>query len=512
MNSGQRDAGSLMITVIAMIFIVSIIIFAGSTLVISGSRNVHKVSDMKQAHYMAEAGIEDALSNPFVIRDALLYGHSNVTSTSLSSFQFETNKVGEYEAEAIGDSGNKKITITSTGRVKNQSGTTLAERTIVCQFELKPGSFYDLALDTAIATAGNLTSGKVYIKLDSGVNPKTDADVYSDAAITSIAGTIPGSVIAQGEVTVNNNAIVTKDVIAKGKITINNDVQVGGKVISAGSYIDINNKVQIGSDTVAYSTDKNGYAVYLGNNSTVHNIYTPKGASQVKINGSYDSIKPISSPYPSPPTPPATDPTYPVPRKTLPAIDNEIKSSWIARAQSDKVTYNGLTVGNNETITLGNAYITGDFTLGNNAQLNIKEGSVIYVTGNISIANNATVTALEADGDPKTTLISSLITNNTFDIENNSIPTSVSLVALGTGTSYLKNNSATTGAILVPNGSLEMKNNAAVHGGIFAKSIPNIGNNAEVYFNPLLNLGLPPTTTSSEALTLLEWKEGAEKE
>ena len=33
MKTDRRDAGSLMITVIAMIFIVSIIIFAGSTLV-----------------------------------------------------------------------------------------------------------------------------------------------------------------------------------------------------------------------------------------------------------------------------------------------------------------------------------------------------------------------------------------------------------------------------------------------------------------------------------------------
>ena len=84
----------------------------------------------------------------------------------------------------------------------------------------------------------------MYIQLDSGVDPKTDADVYSDAEITSIAGTIPGSVIAQGGVTVNNNATVRNDVIAKGKITLNNDVQVG-KVISAGNYIDINNKVRI---------------------------------------------------------------------------------------------------------------------------------------------------------------------------------------------------------------------------------------------------------------------------
>ena len=64
-------------------------------------------------------------------------------------------------------------------------------------------------------------------------------------------------------------------------------------------------------------------------------------------------------------------------------------------------------MGNNKTLDIGNAYITGDLTLGNNSQLKIKEGSVIYVTGKISIENNAEVIALEADGDPETTLISS---------------------------------------------------------------------------------------------------------
>ncbi len=477
MKSGQRDAGSLMITVIAMIFIVSIIIFAGSTLVISGSRNVHTVSDMKQAHYMAEAGIEDALSDPYLVKYTLENAYApseKIYELSSPSFPpLEPNKVEGYEVKAV-YLGNKKIEIASTGRVKNQSGKTLAEQTITCQFEIKPGSFYDLALEAAIVSDS-------YLTLNNNVS-------------------ILGSVIAQGDIDVNNNTTVKKDVITKGKINLNNNVTVDGKVISAKSYICINNNTKIMGDTVAYGTDNNGYAVRLGNNSIVHDIYTPQGtASQVEVKGLYDSIKPIEPTYPA---------TYEVPQKILPTVDDEIKSSWIKQAQSDGVTYsNGLTVGNNKTFDIGNAFITGDLKLENNAKLKIYEGSVIYVTGNISIENNAEVIALELDGDPKTKLNSCLITNNTFDIKNNSIHKSVSLVALGTGTSYLKNNSATTGAILVPNGSLQMENNAVVHGGIFAKSIPGIGNNTEIHFDPLLNLGLPPTLIGDDALTLLKWME-----
>ncbi len=487
MKSGQRDTGSLMITVIAMIFIVSIIIFAGSTLVISGSKNAHTVATMKQAHYMAEAGIEDALSGPSIIT---------------YPFPLEPNKFGRYEVKVIPHSASKEIEITSTGWVEDQSGNILTKpkRQIICRFNVELSSFYDLALTNAIATTGNLASGKVYIYLDEGVDLGTDADVYSDAEVTSIAGTVPGSVIAQGGVVLENNATVTKDVIANGTIILGIGAQVRGKVISAKSYIDIENNAQVTGDTVAYGINNDEkYAVSLTNTSIVHDIYTPTGAaSEVKPNGLQP--KPIEPTYPA---------TYEVPRKTLPTIGDEIKNSWIAQAQRGD-TYNGLTLANGETREIGNAYITGDLILNQNSHLEIEEGSIIYVTGEIKIENGAEVKAVEVDKfEP--TLISSLITEKTFTVNNKAIPTSVSLVALGEGTSTIGNNSVTTGAILVlnPNGDLRMENEAKVHGTIFANTISYIGNNAKVYFNPFFILDLLlPTAINPDALTLLKWEEG----
>ena len=95
-----------------------------------------------------------------------------------------------------------------------------------------------------------------------------------------------------------------------------------------------------------------------------------------------------------------------------------------------------------------------------------------------------------------------------FIIKNNSIPNSISLIALGNTTnSQLTNNSATTGAILVPNGNLVINNQAIINGGVFAKSIPSIGNNAKIVFNPKLNQNLPPTQNTTEVLTLESWTE-----
>ena len=129
----------------------------------------------------------------------------------------------------------------------------------------------------------------------------------------------------------------------------------------------------------------------------------------------------------------------------------------------------------------------------NNAILNVANDALIFITGYIQIENNAVV---------------NLVTDNYFIIKNNSIPTSISLIALGSTTdSELTNNSATTGAILVPNGNLKISNRAVIYGGVFAKSIPWIGNNATIYFNPSNNQNLPPTKNTTEVLTLESWTE-----
>lgn len=501
----HHESGSVMLTVLFFAIAVSIVGFAASTLVVSGNRNVHTISTLKQAHYLAEMGIEEILSNPFALRDTLLY--DTYTYTIQSSVELESGKRGTYQTtmKRTDDTVDTKqyVEIKSKGEIKNQNGALLATKTIRCKFQIKSRSFYDILLKNAISTSQNLNSGKVYIYIDKDENDNpvaSSADVYSDAEITNIAGTVPGSVIAQGRVIVNNNTTIAKDVIAKGNIVLNNNAQVGGKVISAESYIDVNNNAVVSGDIVAYGADDKGYSVYL-TNSTVQDIYTKLGSSQVKEkNSRYKSIGTI-------PKLPEYPETYNVPRQSLPIIDDTIKAAWIAQAQSDGITFNGLNVNNDQTFTIdGNAYINGDLVLNNNSTLRVKEGSIVYVTGKILIENNASVSVVDSNGD-QTIARSSLITADSFDIRNNAIPNVLSLVALGSSTSYLKNNSVTTGAILVPNGNLEISNNATIYGGIFAKSIPKIGNNAKIYFNPLNNLGLPHTVTSSQALDLLSWTE-----
>ena len=500
-RTNRRESGSVIMIVLFFAVVLSLVLFAGVTLVVSGNRRVHQVAALKQAHYVAEKGIEEALSSPFLFQEVF---------ESTSPIELENRKTGRYVTVArrvkVKDTKDTNYTyiirLESKGYVSSGE-QNLAERTIVCEFkQLNSDSFLGALLSNAIATSGNLNSGKVYIYLDEGIPPNTSANVYSDAEITNLAGNIPGSVFAQGKVVVNNNTSISGDVIAKGSITLNNNTKVLGKVISAEGWIDVNNNVVVQGDIVAYGADSKGYSVYLAN-SEVRDIYTEEGSSQVKVSPSakYGSIGTIQgSSYPK---------KYEVPRQDLPDINESVKSLWKEKAEKGSVFQEGLVVNNNASFTVeGDALINGDLVLGNNAKLSIKEGSILYVTGRIDIENNASIEVLDADGDNEINLGSSLIAESYFDIKNNAIPDSVSLVALGNSTSYLRNNSVTTGAILVPNGKLEISNKAEIHGAIFAKEITKIGNNAEVYFNPLKAVvTLPPVANPSTALKLVEWVE-----
>ena len=523
MRSFKDDKGTILITVVSLIAIITLIIGVGSTLVISGNKKVHSTSNKTQAHYIAEAGIEEVISNPFLINKVLksydiFYDPSNPTTPTPSPplvvsiinenfpLNLENNKTGTYSVKGIvepdsiifsnGVPQEVKIKITSEGTIINSKNDIISTKKISCRIKVDLVTFYNIGLKNAIATSNSLNSGKVYIELDSGIT--SPGNVYSDANITNIAGTIPGSVYAKGgEVIVDNNTIVTGDVIASGRIQLNNNVQVGGKVVSATSYVDVNNNASVTGDTVGYGIDKNGKSVNLVN-SNVHSIYTKNGESGFKQkNSTYNTpvnVLPVEPNYP-------TD--YPVPEENLPLITDEIRDLWINQAQSSGNIINDdfyLTTNQSGSIST-NTFINGNLILENNAILNVENDALIFITGYIQIENNAKIEIVEGCSV-------SLITDDYFIIENNAIPTSISLIALGSTTnSQLTNNSATTGAILVPNGNLVINNQAIIHGGVFAKSIPSIGNNAKIVFNPKLNQNLPPTQNTTEVLTLESWTE-----
>ncbi|NLJ49703.1 MAG: polymer-forming cytoskeletal protein [Candidatus Atribacteria bacterium] len=521
MNSFKDDKGTILITVVSLIAIITLIIGVGSTLVISGNKKVHSTSNKIQAHYIAEAGIEEVISNPFLINKVLksinLFSHdpSNPTPTPspplVSLFDgsktfplsLENNKTGTYSVEGIVDPNSiiysngvpqeVKIDITSTGTLINSKNEPpISTKIINCRIKVDLVTFYGLGLEYAIASYNGIESDKVFIYLDPDSGSSGPANVYSNGDIT-IRGNIPGSVISNnGKVVIDNKAVISGDVIASNTIKLNNGVLVSGNVISTTSFVDINNNAEVKKDTIGYGVDNNK-SVYLSNKSKVFNVYTKEGTTGLSqtnnsiITGTIAKISDTS--YPS---------SYQIPAPNFPIIDEEIKNIWKTQAYSEGISYNdGYYLGIDQEETLKNTFINGNLILDNNSTLEISDGSVIYVTGYVQIENNAIVTGT-----------GTIITEEHLIIKNNSMPTSISLVALSeTTNSQLTNNSITTGAILIPYSTLTVSNNATIKGGLFAKSIPIIGNNAEIYFNPLYSQNLPPTQNTTEVLTLESWTE-----
>ncbi|NSW76528.1 MAG: polymer-forming cytoskeletal protein [Candidatus Atribacteria bacterium] len=533
------NRGSMLIITFFIVVALATILTTASFIFIGGKRlggtqavagNIASL----QAHYMAEMGIEEALSSPFLFFQDSFQG----------TVDLGNGTIGKYGA-TVKVKGNT-IELQSTGLVnpKNQSNIILAQKTVICKLRLKPPDHlnpYVPFLKNAITTHQNLKAGKIRVDIDFYTDAEgnkkpvaSSADIYSNADVEEISGVVKGSVIAQGNVKVTvggENTTIEGDVLARGSVDLTKTI-LKGKVISANGYVQITNDSRVGGDVVAYGIDSNGYSislskvtingdvvaygadpakkysVWLTNQVDVGNIYTQLGETQVnkdkKVN--YLSIGTVTdSGYPS---------TYKVEEQSLPTVNDEVKNLWITKAQSDGLIFeDGLSV--TGSYTLGNAFINGRFVVGNNANntaLNIQEGSIIYVTEDIEITNNALISVVDTNGDGIIKSVA-LITNTYFDVGNNAVPVSVSLVALGNQDSLLSNNSLNeVGVILVPNGNLKIKNKAKIYGGIFAKSILNIGNNTEIYFNPLENItSLPPITTDPITrygiIDLVEWQE-----
>jgi hypothetical protein len=139
-KTAKHGSGSVMLTALLFAIALSIVVFAASTLVISGNRNVRRIALLKQAHYMAEMGIEEILSNPFALRDTLLYDtlYGTYTYTIQSSVELESGKRGTYQT-TMSKKPDNTIEIESKGFVRNQNDALLATKTIRCKFQIKSG-------------------------------------------------------------------------------------------------------------------------------------------------------------------------------------------------------------------------------------------------------------------------------------------------------------------------------------------------------------------------------------
>lgn len=476
----KRDEGSILLTVLVFLLIVVLLLGAGAMLASSGTRRIASVASRNQAHYLAETGIEKFLSDPVLLALFLSKQPSPPPSPSpIPVFERETipdnEELGTYSLEAevidVDENGNRTLAIRSKG--ETPKATKIIEVTIV----VKDLSIVAPFLDNVIATESGITGGKVYVSKGEGVTE--DANVYSKGDI-EIAGNIPGSVISSGGgITIDNKAVIEKDVKAQNNVRINNKAQIKGDVVSTNGTVTVNNNAEVKGSIWAYGTDSKGYSIYLSNGATVNNIYFKGKVDEKKstVNGVREQLSP--------------DATYPENlEKSLPQLASEMEGALREKAKGSTISFNG------EPIS---GYVQGDFVVPNNARLTIPMGSIVFVEGKMEIANNATV-----DGG------GIIVVGKNVVINNNAIPSTIAVIALHKDTSEsskIENSSASLGTFLIL-GDLKIKNVAQITGALFARNISDIGNNAEIIYQPnLVELlrSLIPSTESIQQVT--DWKE-----
>jgi Tfp pilus assembly protein PilX len=151
--------------------------------------------------------------------------------------------------------------------------------------------------------------------------------------------------------------------------------------------------------------------------------------------------------------------------------------------------YGNFTASNNAVVTITASvtlYITGTFTLSNNAQFKINPGCAvtIYFAGTWNISNNSQINNLTQD---PTKLL--MYGTDTF---------------VGTKTFY--NNSATYAAIYCPKADLYLSNNGGIYGSVIGNRITQ-NNNAAIHYDETLGSLQTGIGTGAAGFTVKSWQE-----
>jgi Tfp pilus assembly protein PilX len=272
-------------------------------------------------------------------------------------------------------------------------------------------------------------------------------------------------VFAKQSIALSNNALVDSYDSrngAYGGSNVGSNGDIGTNSTAAGA-ITLNNNATVNGDAFVGYQGNPATGIVQGNNSTISGTKAALSSSK------------------SVPDVPA--PTGLTNRGNLSVGNNG------SRTISASGQYGNFSAGNNAIITINadcTLYITGTFTLNNNAQLRITNGArvQIFFGGGWSLNNNCQIN--NASKDPTKLL---MFGTDTF-----------------TGSKTFSNNTATYAAMYFPKADLTIYNNGAIYGSVIAKSI-NLANNAAIHFDEAL-LGLQPGFVSgSSGFSVLSWQE-----
>jgi Tfp pilus assembly protein PilX len=354
------------------------------------------------------------------------------------------------------------------GNISSWSGSSASRTLTIPNFTASDG---DVIGDIAI-TVSDPAGNNPVIESTGSVPFVASANLSRTVCVVLQAGGAPPTfdfgVFGDKGATVDNNAYIDSydsRLGAYGGSNIHHNGDVGTNATTYASLnvgLTFDNNAYIDGDAMTgYQSNPNS-VIHQGNNSVI----TGQKAA-------------LSAPKAMPSVPEPTGLTY---QGDYSLGDNGTGSL------SQSSQYTNFTLSNNAVVTIVSnvtLYITGTFTLSNNAQFRINSGCgvTMYFGGTWNISNNA------------------LINNLTQD------PTK--LLMFGTdsfsGSKTFCNNTATYGALYFPKADVTLSNNGGIFGSVVANKIVQ-SNNAAIHYDEALG-SLSTGFGSSGAYVVKSWQE-----
>jgi cytoskeletal protein CcmA (bactofilin family) len=300
--------GAILVIVMAVLVAFSLMVVALLQLGSFNEMETIRQLRITQAHWMAEAGLERALSRVMGTTN-FLPGTSGTISTTFANSETLLGGLGSYEVEVTKTNytaGRAGYRITSVGVAGNNAVAMTNE--VRLTFEAGPGGQQALiALGTNIIStiaANTSVDGTIYVegtlRIANGVREGALSDIIDAGTITgnddvAIEGELPdpgpptldrtpytadlnrtpgytnltisspltlsGDRVVEGNVTINANITGPGKIVAKGTVTVGNDVTIGTgvKIVAAGD-VSFGNHVTLEAQTEIFTLDDISFA------------------------------------------------------------------------------------------------------------------------------------------------------------------------------------------------------------------------------------------------------------
>ncbi|MBI5603028.1 MAG: pilus assembly PilX N-terminal domain-containing protein [Deltaproteobacteria bacterium] len=473
-NPVSNEKGVALVTALILLVIISGLgIFGINTSIVEGWRSSNYLST-KNAHFAADAGVEDGISRLVsgVVSDSgsetsTTWNNGNTyNSTNFSnSFTIGHRLVGNPSVVATTATNNPHYLIRSTGT------TGTARKTIEAIIALNLSSnspFTDALTGCNGVTFSSNASTSSYSSSGQTANGHQGSvrTTNSNANITfSSNADIDGAVKATGAVSLASNTILRNDVQGNNNITMSGNAKISQNAYSGGS-------------------------ISLSNNSLIYGNATAAGSISQSSNADIYGIESPNTPPASPYVP--TSPCDPLNVTNLFATANNSGNNNNSELSGAYYSGGAFSIGSNNSTTLGSSsqskgfYLTG-FTMSSNSHVTVYGNVTLYVDGNFSLSSNTYITL--ASGSTLTVYATGTFTlNSNTSINNSGRPQALAVYSNAQSTSStdykvnLDSNSGLRGVVYAPNSAVHIASNADLYGSIRGNFV-QMASNAEFHYD-----------------------------